>query len=541
MPSYLSAALSITTLFGCGLSSVHPDDIHENLRGSGSVNENGHEAGAWAQTLDSSFDVLESGAGAPIIIPLQRDSVPVKRQGVVVSFRTTYWGNIEVGGPVPQQFRVVFDTGSGQVVVPASTCESEACLVHKRFNMSKSQTSVPINADGYPVPDDELCDEVDISFGTGQVTGQFVRDKVCLGTPSTPAEGDAQLTTQKPSGQLCLEMNVVVAVKMSTQPFQSFNFDGIMGLGLKNLAISDDFSFFDRVAESGKTRSAHFGVFLTEGDVEGEESEIAIGGYNEERLLHPLAWSPVAMADYGYWQVRILAVRVDGVELDVCKDGTCRGIVDTGTSHLGVPGGAHKEIAELLTMDAGDLLDCRMSKAPVLELELEHITLSLNAENYMRRLPLRDGVKVGSSTGVIIPVNDSQIEGTVTSEPTPFMDRNATEIKRHCSPRIMPVNLPEPIGPNLFLLGEPVLHRYYTVFDWKGLQVGFSLANNHRNTAEPGSLIGDGRGALPDDVETLLMQQSIVKSTRRVEDDDDDDDDRVLFVQVQVRVNIRSA
>jgi hypothetical protein len=380
---------------------------------------------------------------------------------------------------------------------------------------------VPINADGYPVPDDELCDEVDISFGTGQVTGQFVRDTVCVGAE------------QK---QLCLEMNVVMAIKMSAQPFQSFNFDGIMGLGLKNLAISDEFSYFDRVAESGKARSSHFGVFLTEGEVNGEESEIAIGGYNEKRILHPLSWSPVAMADYGYWQVRIKALRIDGVEMDVCKDGSCRGIVDTGTSHLGIPGVAHKEVAAMLAVDAGDLLDCRLAKSPVMELELESINITLHAENYMRRLPLREGVKVGSSTGVIIPVNESQVEGTVTSEPTPWMDRNATEVTRYCSPRIMPVNLPEPIGPNLFLLGEPVLHRYYTVFDWKGLQVGFSLANNHRNTAEPGSLVADGRGALPDEVETLLMQQSIVKAAPR----DNEDEDEVLFVQLNVYLNIRS-
>jgi hypothetical protein len=327
-----------------------------------------------------------------------------------------------------------------------------------------------------------------------------------------------------------------------------------MGLGLKNLAISDDFSFFDRVAESGKAKSAHFGVFLTEGDVEGESSEIAIGGFNEKRLLNPIAWADVAMADYGYWQVRVKAIRIDGKELDVCRDGTCRGIVDTGTSHLGVPGKAHKEIAAMLNVDAGDLLDCRLAVAPVLELELENINITLGAENYMRRLPLREGVKVGSSTGVIIPETEEQIEGTVTSDPTPWMDRNLTDVTRHCSPRIMPVNLPEPIGPNLFLLGEPVLHRYYTVFDWKGLQVGFSLANNHRNTADPGTKIGDGRGTLPDDVETLLMQHKVVKSQGKLPEDvptllmqhsvvksSNKVEDDVTFMQVSVVLNVRSA
>lgn len=496
MPFSLTAALSIVSFFGCGFSLVFPPDVAHEDEGP--------------------------APGQPMMITLRRESVPVKRQGKVVSFKTSYSGIIGVGAPIPQPFRVVFDTGSGHVVVPAATCESDACLVHQRFNMTASDSAVPINADGTPVPEGELCDQVDIGFGTGQITGEFVRDKVCLGIHTEA--GDQETT--------CLEMNVVMAVKMSTQPFKSFNFDGIMGLGLSSLALSDDFSFFDLISKSGRVRSAHFGVFLTEGDVEGEESEIAIGGYNEKRLLHPLAWSPVAMADFGYWQVRILAVRVDGVELDVCKDGTCRGVVDTGTSHLGIPAPHDREVASLLTVDAGNLLDCRLAKTPVMEIQLESINITLSAENYMRRLPLREGVNVGSATGVVLPANDSHAAASVTSEPTPLLDENQTAVTRHCRPRLMPVNLPEPVGPKLFILGEPVLHRYYTVYDWKGLQVGFSLANNHRNNALPGSLVGD-TGALPSEVERLLMQQSVVPNYRQ-----DDFADQVHFVQLKFNMRI---
>lgn len=476
MPPYLTTALSVSIFLGCGLPLVFAS----------------HDDGP--------------APGKPMMISLNRESVPVKRQGKIVSFRTTYSGIIGVGTPA-QPFRVVFDTGSGHVVVPGTTCDSDACMVHRRFNQSASKTAVPINVDGSPVPDDELCDEVDIGFGTGELTGQFVRDKVCLGMPSTVDEDGALTTTEQPGEESCMDMIVVMAIKMSTQPFKSFNFDGIMGLGLKSLAIDDEFSFFDLVARSGKVRSAHFGVYLTEGDVEGEDSEIAIGGYNEDRYLHPIAWQPVAMADQGYWQVQIKAVRIDGVELDVCQDGTCRGVVDTGTSHLGVPTPWDKQVAGMLGTEAGDLLDCRLAHTPVLEFELESFNITLEAENYMRRLPLREGVNVGSATGVIIPENSTHAKQSVTSERTPYMDENATNVTRHCSPRIMPVNLPAPIGPKLFILGEPVLHRYYTVYDWNQLQVGFSLANNERNKG--GLQSADKRGALPDDVELLLMQQAL--------------------------------
>ena len=102
--------------------------------------------------------------------------------------------------------------------------------------------------------------------------------------------------------------------------------------------------------------------------MEGEESEIAIGGYNQHRLLHPLAWSPVALAHFGYWQVMIVAVRVDGVELDVCRGGTSRGVVDTGTSHLGIPAPHNVEVEGMFAVHAGDLLDCRLARAPGAEI-----------------------------------------------------------------------------------------------------------------------------------------------------------------------------
>ena len=101
------------------------------------------------------------------------------------------------------------------------------------------------------------------------------------------------------------------------------------------------------------------------------------------------------MPDKGHWMVNIKAARVNGVELDMCKNGTCRGVVDIGTSHIGVPTNQKSVRQEMLTRDARDLLECRIAQAPVLEFELEAINLTVNAGHYMRRIPLREGVDVG--------------------------------------------------------------------------------------------------------------------------------------------------
>lgn len=581
----------------------------------------------------------EPAAGEPFVISLRRESVPIYRRGKVASFKTSYSGVLNVGSP-PQEFRVVFDTGSGHIVLPAAECKSEACLVEgrRRFNMTASSTAVAVNTDGSIVPEGEHCDQVTIGFGTGEITGEFARDTVCFGGPlatsralaqvehdAAAPEASAQVVSDAPeehgavvsaaaaSGtELCVEMSVILAVEMSTQPFKTFRFDGILGLGLDGLALNKHFSAFEMLLGTGLPES-HFGVFLTEGE-DGEESEIAMGGHDPRRILHPLSWAPVAMADLGYWQVEIVAVRINGIELDVCKDGTCRGVVDTGTSHLGIPAPYDGEVARLLTRDSGDLLDCRLSDAPEIEIELQGYNLTLHPFNYMRRLPLREGVSVSSVQGVYVPsaetnatfggpssadpVGERTADGTAVAvseaaaapeagaapaagaalqqaasdasqateaphataadvgeaavllqaaganaaEATEARvapqatkanateadlvprvavanateanatevnatEANATEVavKRFCRPRLMPVRLPEPLGPKLFILGEPVLHRYYTVYDWANHRVGFSLANNRRNTMDPSEIV-DRRGTLPKEVDVLLMQ-----------------------------------
>merc|ERR1719428_1964845 len=102
-------------------------------------------------------------------VPLRREKVPVLRNGKTVSFKTTYSGVVSLGVPA-QDFRVIFDTGSGHLILPSSECTSESCLMHKRYNMSKSSTSLSIDMAGVATPDDELCDQATIAFGTGSLT-----------------------------------------------------------------------------------------------------------------------------------------------------------------------------------------------------------------------------------------------------------------------------------------------------------------------------------------------------------------------------------
>jgi hypothetical protein len=129
-------------------------------------------------------------------------------------------------------------------------------------------------------------------------------------------------------------IRLVMATDMTHEPFHSFAFDGVLGLGLKDLALAPEFSFFEVMSVQGRAADTMFGVFLADSDE--ESSEICFGGHAEDKHT-PLKWAPVAMPDLGYWQVQIRSLRVGNKTLDYCNDGQCRAVVDTGTSLLAVP------------------------------------------------------------------------------------------------------------------------------------------------------------------------------------------------------------
>jgi hypothetical protein len=304
-----------------------------------------------------------------------------------------------------------------------------------------------------------------------------------------------------------------MAVEMSTMPFKNFGFDGILGMGLKSLALSKEFSFFDTLSNSGSLPSNQFGVFLTEGD-DGDESEMAFGGYNTARVMPNMTidWTSVVMPEMGYWQVEILALRVGGRTLDICSDGGCRGVMDTGTSHLGIPAPYDVDVAEMLTVQAGDMMDCRLADLPELEIELPGMNITLYPETYMRRLPLREDVNVDAPRGAALPTHEQQMKSKAVETSSATIEGSqgdvAGSVPRICRPRLMPVNMPAPLGPKLFILGEPVFHRYYAVFDWDGPRIGMAVANSKRNLVDKAS-ISDRIGALPKDMDVFLMQRSV--------------------------------
>lgn len=319
--------------------------------------------------------------------------------------KTAYYGKLEVGTP-RQSFTVVFDTGSGNLMLPSTFCRSRACTMHRRFDRSGSTTAEDYEADGSPSRKGAARDQITVTFGTGEISGVFTQDDVCIGS-------------------LCTNMRFVAATEETDDPFASFNFDGVLGLALPQMAQGPAFSLMDRLVSSEALKRPMFSVFLS--DSEMESSEITFGDVKQERMASEMFWSEVSRPT-GYWQVRIEDVTINNKRQNLCQD--CQVAVDTGTSQLAGPTSVINDLSRRLNVKS----DC---------------------SNY-RDLP---------DLGFVL-------NGHVLNlKPQDYVDKGSNG----CEVSLMPLDVPPPNGP-LFIFGDPFLRKYYTAYDREANRIGFAVA-----------------------------------------------------------------
>jgi len=397
---------------------------------------------------------------APLTVPVAR--LVVGEGTDMEHMRSAYYGTLMIGSP-PQPLTVVFDTGSGQVIVPSAYCNSPTCRSKSRYRRSASHTGVDVNFDGSRAPPGKPRDSMNVNFGTGEVGGVVVEDIVCMkDTGRTMSFNQTAAIIEKNEKGLdpgCVKMRFVAATRLSEDPFMDFTFDGIVGLGMDGLSQNRHFNFLQAIGDHlrglGSATPSTFGVFLASS--RSETSEMAFGGWTSSHLLEPLSWGGIHDPEAGHWIIPMHGVRVNGKLLDICKDGTCRAAVDTGTSLLSMPSEAFAPIFEGIR-HATPLTGHCVGTGPLLQIDVGHFTIVLGPREYSQIRENRNKA----------PKKLKFKEGPVA--------QTTTRSDLRCFPILMAMDFPEPLGPKLFILGEPVLRKYYTVYDAQRQQVGIARA-----------------------------------------------------------------
>uniref|UniRef100_A0A8C8BAV4 cathepsin E n=1 Tax=Otus sunia TaxID=257818 RepID=A0A8C8BAV4_9STRI len=153
-----------------------------------------------------------------------------------------YFGQISIGTP-PQNFTVIFDTGSSNLWVPSAYCVTHniACQQgHIKFQPSQSSTYQAI---GTPFS---------IQYGTGSLTGVIGSDQVAVTSSSPQVEG---LTV---SNQQFAE-----SVSEPGKAFLDAEFDGILGLAYPSLAVDGVTPVFDNMMAQNLVELPMFSVYLS--------------------------------------------------------------------------------------------------------------------------------------------------------------------------------------------------------------------------------------------------------------------------------------
>jgi saccharopepsin len=337
--------------------------------------------------------------------------------------KTAYWGTMTLGSP-PQHFKKIFDTGSGNLIIQSKECTVPGCKPHSKYDSHASTTSMVVT-------NEKGEGNAEISFGTGNIAGDFYRDKMCMGD------------------SMCIDTNFIAADKESTEPFQEIPFDGIMGLGFKDLSMGKGFNIIDDLTENNMLPGGQISFYLTDGG----DSEVTFGGYKSEYIASDILWAKVDLESY--WQVSIDDITFDNKPKNLCGNG-CNVAVDTGTSMLAGP----SELVDKLTNMLGAKEDCsNMASLPKLGFQIGDKVLNLKPDDYMDSKP------------------------------------------GDCSLSFMSLDVPPPKGP-LFIFGDPFLRRFVTIFDrtggGSGSRVGFAVAKHSDDNTPPGELIAHVGGGHSD-------------------------------------------
>jgi len=370
--------------------------------------------------------------------------VPVDFKGERVARQihvTEYYGKIAVGSP-PQVFDVVFDTGSGNVVLPTIKCKEEACARHRRYRSETSKTSVQLAyEDDTPLDKGQTDrDTTSITYGTGKLTGEYIRDGICFGYGVS-------------NKQVCTATDFLGVIQESKFPFSELPFDGIFGLGLSGLSNGPNFNFISRLASNMSNIDPVVAVFLRKLDAD-EDSEITFGSWRKERLARGEAfrWLPIPKdeaEDKGFWLITMRDVYVNGVPLKLCADPMednprCQVAMDTGSS-LSLASPWH---VENLLGAIGLKEDCSNFKSlPTLRFEFD--------------------AEAGSTFSMLLT-------------PADYLERSS----EGCAPTFQSMSLPPNLG-QMWVLGQSILRKYYTVYDAKRWRVGIGQAAHSTTMRRP--------------------------------------------------------
>jgi hypothetical protein len=213
--------------------------------------------------------------------------------------------------------------------------------------------------------------------------------------------------------------------------FEDFPIDGILGLGYVQIAVDSVPTVMDNVIAQKLLPQNVFSFYLS--NVGGDNASVVIfGGVDSRYYTGNFVYAPVETK--GYWMIKVGGIYIGAKQVHKCAGDDCHSVVDTGTSIIVGPSYA---VSDLLKAIGPVAPDCsNLSKLPTIAFEISGQMLDLPPSFYV----IKD--KTVNGTQCILG-----IEGSLAVAP-------------------------------MWILGDPFLRAYYSVFDRDQDRVGFAKSIN---------------------------------------------------------------
>ncbi|KAJ7240855.1 aspartic peptidase domain-containing protein [Mycena haematopus] len=220
---------------------------------------------------------------------------------------SSYFSTVQIGTPA-QTFNVILDTGSSDLFVLDTSCDS--CSIAPLFDSSKSSTFSQQTSTRPTV----------ISYGSGSVEGFIGTDTVSMG--SFTVSSQAFLTVE------ALDQNLIDG-----------DVSGLMGLAFQALADTDAVPFWQALASNNQLTSPEMAFQLLRSQSSEDEpgGTFTLGGTNSSLFTGNIEFHDLADSSTPtFWQLSLSAVTVQGNSVTI-PSGDAISAIDTGTTAIGGP------------------------------------------------------------------------------------------------------------------------------------------------------------------------------------------------------------
>jgi len=335
---------------------------------------------------------------------------------------------IEIGDP-GQVMTAIPDTGSFELVVPSTSCES-GCRGHPLFNSSMSNTFKLRGATQV------------IHYGQGDVTTEVDYDTVRLGGMEVRHQSLLQMTNN------------------ALENYDLATYDAVMGLGLSEQARPNDQDLSLLASMSEQV----FGICLGQHDM--DMGRLDLGGgvpelQNQYEELH-------CSKNTGHWGLKLSKLQVGE---EAIGSGTMDMIVDSGTSLIAMPTDVYDKV--LASMDAVEEDCSNVDQLPDLHLSVGDKLFTIPPQLYVGKVQLDDEDGKAGTLHLPDPFKFRGRKAVTMMQDVKGRDFLGGKSDGVCLPLFMELNVYTDDGP-LFILGMPFLRAYSARFDLSRKMIGLA-------------------------------------------------------------------